>query len=149
MKNFTLSLITCGILITASTAYAVPVFSSPECIVKGIVKDSSQRTEQTGEVKTFNDATLYIIEQNYLNDTDEAASKVFSQGYNCDIKNQDIFYQLKDEFVTFKDPTLEKTLEGQCVQGRAKLSDNDQTLGLWLSDVQVLSPESCITAQVE
>ena len=141
--------IICSILVTTNVQAAL-ILTSPECVVKGIVTDNSQRTEtqeQSPQSKTFHDATVYILEQNYINEVDRQSNQLSKTAYNCDIKNTEMLYQLKDEYVTFLDPSLQKTLDGQCVQGHAKLSKEDNTLGLWLYDLQVLNPESCVITQ--
>ncbi len=137
--------------VCTTAAQAVPVFTSPECNVKGIIKDSHQRTEKVQNgTKIFNDATLFVLEQDFSNENERTASSPLSKLSNtCNAKYQDMVYQLRDDFVTFKDTTVEKKLEGQCVQGRAKLSDIDNTLGVWLYDIEVLNPDECLITASE
>lgn len=150
MKLLSLTAFTVTLTILGSGAQAVPMFSSPECMVKGIIKDQQQRVEKVEDgTKVFNDATLFVLEQDFSNEYEKETSSLTKMSNSCNAKFQDMVYQLRDDFVTFKDTNLEKKLEGQCVQGHAKLSDIDNTLGIWLYDVEVLSPEECMITASE
>ena len=150
MKTATLGAFTAIALFSNVAAHAVPVFSTPECVVKGIVQNSQQRIEEVHDKKkVFNDATLFVLEQDFSNDNERSAAHFEKMNKSCSITDKNMVYQLRDDFVTFKDDSLEKTLEGQCVQGHSKLSDIDNTLGIWLYDIEVLSPEECMVTASE